>query len=117
MKKKKEEPVVTEVVQDVLPCTPVDDTAELSKEHLQHLLDCKDAALKIAEDTQDRLRAQLNQQVELYNKDMEYMSALNRNSIQYTRAKEDALLKILEGVTTLITIDRMPIVPETPIEK
>lgn len=96
---------------NVLPCEEAKES-EITLEQYKHLCECKDNALKIAEDTQEKLRMQLNKQVEMYNHDMNYMSELNRNSVNYTRAKEDAIIKILEGITSLITLDRMPIVPD-----
>lgn len=84
---------------------------EITREQYKQLCECKDNALKVAEQTQDNLRAQLTEQVEMYNRDIKYLTEINKNSIRYTRTKEDAVLRILEGVTTLLTIDRMPITP------
>lgn len=95
---------------DILPCEEAVPT-ELTVEQWKHISECKDNALKVAEDTQEKLRTQLNQQVEMYNHDMNYMTTVNSNTIKYSRAKEDATLKILEGVMSLMQLDRQQIVP------
>lgn len=94
----------------------VEEATDLTQEDYKKLCEYKDSALKVAEDTNDKLRTQLNQQVEMYNRDMDYMNSINQNTVKYTRAKEDALHKILEGVSELIKLDRMPIAPKTEEE-
>ena len=96
---------------DILPCEEAVAT-ELTAEQWRHISECKDNALKVAEDTQEKLRMQLNQQVEMYNHDMNYLTTVNSNTIKYSRAKEDASLKILEGVMELMKLDRQPIAPQ-----
>lgn len=110
MAKKKDMPI-EECVNDTLPCELVAADAEITNEQYKQLCECKDNALRLAEEIQNNLRTQLSEQVEMYNRDVKYLTEINKNSIKYTRAKEDAVLKILEGVTSLLTIDRMPITP------
>lgn len=94
----------------VLPCTEATEP-ELTIADYKRLNEYKDNALKVAEDTQTRLRDQINKQVDMYNKDMKYMAELQTNSMTYTKTKEDAFLKVLMGLIELIGIDRMPIKP------
>lgn len=95
-----------------LPCEEAKSDDTFTLEDWRRLMLDKDNALKVAEDTQNKMRTQLNQQVEMYNRDMNYMTEMHSNMVKYTRTKEDAIKKVLEGVTTLMEIDRMPIAPE-----
>lgn len=110
--------MVTEEIkpQETLPCEPVNEE-DLTREQLKNLCECKDNALKIAADTQEKLRVQLNEQIAMYNKDIAYMSELHSNTVKYSQKKEDYIKKILEGVIGLIDLDREPIVPNPKKEE
>lgn len=84
---------------------------DLTKAELITLCETKDNALKVADDTVSKLNTQLNQQVDMYNRDVTYLSTLNKNTVEYSRAKEDALIKIYEGALALMQLDRKPIAP------
>jgi len=96
---------------EILPVKEVE-LKTLTKDELITLCETKDNALKVAADTQEKIRMQLNQQVDMYNRDISYLSTINKNTVEYSRAKEDALIKIFEGALALMQLDRKPIAPK-----
>lgn len=95
---------------EVLPIQEIK-MEDMHKDELISLCDSQKRALEVAANTQEKLRSQLNEQVEMYNRDIKYLTTLNKNTVEYARAKEDALRKIYEGALELMGLDRRPIAP------
>lgn len=85
---------------------------ELEKEELIHLLKQKDVSITNYNDLLNEARQAHKEVVEIYNKDMEYLSTVNSNLIKFNRRKEDAVKNIVSGALTLLTSDREVIAPE-----
>lgn len=85
---------------------------ELEKEDLIRLLNQKDVVITNYTHLLNEARQAHKEIVELYNKDMDYLSTVNANLIKFNRYKEDAVKNIVSGALTLLTSDREVIAPE-----
>lgn len=99
-----------EETMDVLPIEEAD-VNTLQESDYKSLYEQKSNALTMAEETNRTLRAQLGKQVEMYNKDVKHLSGIIANQSKYKNTKEDAVLKVLEGIIELIKLDKMDLIP------
>lgn len=97
-----------EINSDILPIT---EATDISPEDFHRLMEDKDAALKNYTVIVEGLQKSNTDIITHYNADMTYMSELNANVVKNFRAKEDATMKVIEGVLELMKIDRNVLAP------
>lgn len=93
--------------------TPVEATPEdLTLADYKRLSHDKDQALIIAEDRIKELQENLISLRTQAGNDINMLNTINKNTIAYSKKKEDAVLKVMQGLTDLMFLDRTVIIPK-----
>lgn len=90
----------------------LEEVSTMSEADYKSVIEQKDNALNTANTIIERQRQQLDTSNKDYQYGMRFMHELNENTIKYYKAKEDAQLKVLEGLRELMSLDRIQIEPK-----
>jgi uncharacterized protein (DUF885 family) len=94
-----------------LQAVEVLDNSKMTKDQLITLLVTKTKAIEQLETIRLNQDEQIRNVNEMASKEIRTLQGMLTNTVKYTKKKEDAILKIMQGMTDLMFLDREQINP------